>query len=621
MCGIAGRFNLNGHPVDFSHLNPMISHLKHRGPDGSGHYVKGAIGLAQTRLAVIDVPGGAQPMFNEDKSIVVVFNGEIYNFQSIRSKLEKHHHFSTKSDTEVILHLYEDEGIDCFKQFRGMFAIALWDQRKKKLILARDRLGQKPLFYYLSSDCLIFSSEIRALLATGLQSKLNLNALNLYFKNQFISGPETIYQSIQSFPPAHVMTIDQKGSRMKAYWSPSVSIDKGMRERDYAEALRTTLSEAVKLRLKSDVPLGAFLSGGFDSSLIVGLMKEAGVSQVNSFSIGFKEKTFDETHFAKEASDFFQCEHQSGQLKENIAERLPHIVKHFDQPFGDSSSIALFQLSEMTRKSVTVALSGDGCDELFAGYRRYVGRRLLKYYWGIPKAVRLNMIERMIGFFPEGTSYYRSSFIKQFKLFAELSNRLEANPLDLLPSTFTQRELDRLYSPHVVEELAKSKKEAGKFWPDSFSNLDEVSQMMWFDLHSYLPDDILVKVDRMSMAHGLEVRTPFLDQEVVDLALKMPIDFKLKSLQTKYILKKTFSSVVPERILNRKKHGFMLPLGLWFKKELKPFIEDFLLKADQGRLFNMDYIAEILREHQEGYRDHSQKIWLLLVYRLWEESV
>ncbi|HIE64812.1 MAG: asparagine synthase (glutamine-hydrolyzing) [Nitrospira sp.] len=623
MCGIAGILNLNGGTVDSDELVAMMTRLKHRGPDGSGLYVDGPLGLAQTRLAVIDVEGGVQPMFNEDRTVVLVFNGEIYNFQEIRRDLEKDHRFATKSDTEVIVHLYEEEGIDSLRRFRGMFALAIWDVRKKRLFLARDRVGQKPLYYSLGAGGagrFLFGSEIKALLACGVGSGLNLGALDLFFKNQFISGPETIYEDIQSLPPAHYMVIDQGGFEIKRYWEPPASSDRKMSEEAYAEALRETLSEAVRLRLISDVPLGAFLSGGIDSSLIVGLMREGGVSSLNTFSVGFKEESFDETPFAIEASTHFKTDHHAYQLDDQIKNLIPKIISSFDQPFGDSSSIAVYHLSEVTRRSVTVALSGDGSDELFAGYRRYVGRRLLKYYWAIPRPIREKWIEKILDAMPEGTSYYGKSLIRQFKLFAGSSRRLEEDPLDLLPATFTRKELDLLYTPRVTAFLEKSRKDCQGAWAERLSSLDEISQMMWVDFHRYLPDDILVKVDRMSMAHGLEVRCPFLDQEVVSFAMKMPVHLKLKNLETKYLLKRAFQGMLPPRIVKRKKHGFMLPLGSWFKNGLRSLIEEVLLKPDKMGLFNLPYINQLVEEHQRGKRDHSQKLWLLLVYRLWEKT-
>ncbi len=599
----------------------MGDRLKHRGPDGSGHYINGPIGLVHTRLAVIDAAGGAQPMFNTDKRIALVFNGEIYNYKELRRSLQDQYSFITQSDTEAIIHLYEEVGIDCVKELRGMFAFALWDQREKKLFLARDRVGQKPLYYHQTENHFFFASEIRALLAGGVTSALNYTALDLYFKNQFITGPETIYEDIQSLPPGHCITLDAAGSELKAYWSPSTATDANMHEKEYCEALRSTLSEAVRLRLISDVPLGAFLSGGLDSSLIVALMRNEGVNDLKTFSIGFKAESFDETPFANAAAAYYQTEHQSKLMNVEAEGFLSRMIEHFDQPFGDASSLAVYQLSENTKKSVTVALSGDGSDELFSGYRRYVARKFLKYYHFIPKSIRTTFIERFLSRLPENTAYYRESFVKQMKLFIDFSNRLDRDPFDLIPETFSRTELDALYLPHVAEALKKSKNHHMEKYRAEGAGLDEVSQMMWVDFHSYLPDDILVKVDRMSMAHGLEIRSPFLDQEVVDLAMKMPINLKLNGFQEKYILKKTFSSLVPSEILNRKKHGFMLPLGDWFKGEWKPLLESVLLKQDRFGLLNAQYIRKLFQEHQEGRRDHSQKLWLLLVFFLWEESV
>lgn len=619
MCGIAGIFDLKGRPVESDLLMKMTDRLTHRGPDGRGHYVEGPIGLGQTRLAVIDVEGGKQPIFNEDGTVAVVFNGEIYNFQEIRADLEKAgHRFSTSSDTEVIVHLYEKEGVDCVRRFRGMFAFALWDATRKSLLLARDVTGKKPLYYSLQGERLIFGSEIKALLAVEEGGDLHYSALDLFLSYQFIPGPETIYQKISSLPPAHLMVVDHNGAHIKRYWEIPFPSEKPFSEEDYAESLREVLEEAVQLRLISDVPLGAFLSGGVDSSIIVGLMKKNGAGRIKTFSIGFEDESFDESPFAEQAARFFQTDHKNYQLRYEIEDLLPKILSHFDQPFGDSSAIAVYKLSEATRRSVTVALSGDGSDELFAGYRRYVGRKLLKYYWLLPRWLREKGIEAPLSLFPEPTTYYGHSFIRQCHLLINSSRRFEANPHAVLPTTFTDEELGDLYREPMKTVVKSSKKNQIQALADRFSNLDEISQMMWVDFHTYLPDDILVKVDRMSMAHGLEVRSPFLDQKVIELVLKMPIDLKLRNLETKYILRKTFRDLVPAGLMNRKKHGFMVPLGDWFKNELRGFVHDLLLKPDRRGVLNTGYIEQLYREHQAGFRDHSQKLWLLLAFRLWE---
>ncbi|MFQ5728884.1 MAG: asparagine synthase (glutamine-hydrolyzing) [Waddliaceae bacterium] len=622
MCGIAGIFDLKERSVERNDISKMTVCLKHRGPDGIGTFVDTCIALGHARLAVIDVEGGDQPIYNEDRSVVVVFNGEIYNFQEIREDLiQKGHHFSSQGDTEVIVHLYEEEGIDCLKRFRGMFAFALWDKRSQKLILARDIVGKKPLYYSLKNNRLIFGSEMKALLSVEDGGELNRSAVDHFLRHQFIPGKETIYQDIQSLPPAHYMLVDRNARETKRYWDQPLPAEGGSEnESDYSEALRETLEEAVKIRLISDVPLGAFLSGGIDSSIIVGLMGNEKLNGLHTFSIGFKDESYDETPFANEVAHHFQTSHQHETLAYNLSDQLPDIVAHFDQPFGDSSSIPFYQLSKMTRKSVTVALSGDGSDEIFAGYQRYLARKLLSYYWTLPKGFRRQWIERLSECFKEGTSYYGKSFLKQVQLFVRFSRRLEENRNDLLPLTFVDRELDQLLQKDINTELKDNRKSQIHLLADRFSNLDELSQMMWVDFNSYLPDDILVKADRMSMAHGLEVRSPFLDQKVIELVLKMPIEMKLKRLKTKYILRKTFQNLLPSTILKRKKHGFMVPLGTLFKKELKHYIDQILLKPDPLGLFNPRYIEKLNREHQSGYRDHSQKLWLLLVFRLWEDK-
>jgi len=621
MCGIAGIFNLNGKPVGRAELAAMTERIRHRGPDGLGYHIDGPIGLGQTRLAVIDVEGGKQPIYNEDRTVVTVFNGEIYNFQEIHKELEAAgHSFRTRSDTEVIVHLYEMEGIECVRRFRGMFAFALWDQNRKRLLLARDIVGKKPLYYSFNRNRLVFGSEIKTLLAVTEGGGIHYPALDLFFKHQFIPGPETLYRNVRLLPPGHCLSVDEHGMEIKQFWELPFPSRDGMSEEAGADSIRRALEEAVRSRLISDVPLGAFLSGGIDSSIIVGLMKKMGMGRIKTFSIGFREKSFDETSFADRVARYFQTEHQNHLLEYRIEDLLPKMIYHFDQPFGDASALAVYQLSEVTRRSVTVALSGDGSDEIFAGYRRYAARKLLKYYWFLPKRLRQNGIESILALFPESTIYYDQSFVRQLHLLVGLSQRLEENPLEVLPTTFSKEERNCLYSERMMAELKGVEKDQMHQLAERFSDLDEISQMMWVDFNTYLPDDILVKVDRMSMAHGLEVRSPFLDQKVVELVMRMPIGLKLKGLETKSILRKAFRDLLPPEIAHRKKHGFMIPLGEWFKLGLKGFVQDVLLKPDRSGLFNPQYIEQLYSEHQKGFRDHSQKLWLLLVYRLWEET-
>lgn len=619
MCGIAGIFDLKGRAVDEQDARVMAVCLGHRGPDGIGSYSKGPIALGHARLAVIDLVRGEQPLFNEDRSVAVVFNGEIYNFEELRSELlEKGHQFASDCDTEVIVHLYEEMGIECVKRFRGMFAFALWDARLGKLFLSRDIVGKKPLYYAIEGGRLFFASEIKALLSAGLESPLNLQSLALFFRYQFIPGTESIYKNIHVVPPAHYLSFDASGMDIRRYWAPPFPETTSKTETEHCEILRETLEEAVRIRLISDVPLGAFLSGGIDSAIIVGLMAREKAECVETFSIGFKDESYDETPFARQTATFFKTRHHHETLAYDWENALPKILGQFDQPFGDASAIAVYQLAKMTRQSVTVALSGDGSDEIFAGYRRYVGRKLVSYYWRLPKYFRKQWLERVSDILPEGSAYYADSFIKQFRLFIQLSKRLEENPNEVLPLAFTDDDFLQLLQPEIREQVFANKQNEVRALAESFSNLDDVSQMMWTDFHSYLPEDILAKVDRMSMAHGLEVRSPFLDQKVIELVLKMPIALKLKGFQTKYILKKAFQDFLPSGVTKRKKHGFMLPLGTLFKKELKPFIEEILLKPGPLHILNLRYIARLNDEHQHGFRDHSVKLWLLLVFRLWE---
>lgn len=622
MCGIAGIVQIDaGAAIDRQTIQKMCDRLAHRGPDGEGLFLDPEVGLGHRRLAVIDLQTGNQPIFNEDRSICVVFNGEIYNFLQLRKQLEdKGHRFSTQTDTEVIVHLYEEEGVESVRSFRGMFAFALWDRKRKRLFLARDIAGEKPLYYTLDGRRLVFGSEIKALLAAGVGKEVDPLARDLFFRHSFIPGPGTIYQKIRSLPPAHFLTIDASGIQIRRYWEAPLPSDPPRSNEEYAEALRATLEEAVRIRLVSDVPLGAFLSGGIDSSIIAGLMKRSGPSEVKTFSIGFQDESYDETPYARQVAGFFQTAHHDERLDYRLDELLPKVIAHFDQPFGDSSALAVYQLSEMTRRSVTVALSGDGSDEIFAGYRRYAARKLLTYYWSIPRGIRRGILEKFVHLFSEGTAYYGGNLQKQLRLFIEASNRLQDDPLDLLPTTFTREEIARLYTDRPSKDVLPKETHPVHPLAACHSDRDPISRMMWIDFHSYLPDDILVKVDRMSMAHGLEVRCPFLDQKVIELAMRMPVDVKLRHLQTKAILRRAFDDLVPKTILTRRKHGFMLPLGDWFKGRLKGWLADVLFEPDKEGLLNRDFIAKLYREHQSGFRDHSQKLWLLQVFRLWEEQ-
>ena len=627
MCGILGILNLDNRPVDKDDLVSMGERLKHRGPDGSGYHTEGPVGLGQTRLAIIDLEGGKQPIFNEDRTVAVVFNGEIYNFREIRRDLErKGHRFSTNSDTEVIVHLYESYGKSCVHYLRGMFAFALWDSGERILMLARDPLGKKPFYYHLNQNRLVFASEIKSILALkGVDSKMNPAAIDAYLNYQYIPDPMTAFRNIRKLPPGTVALCSGGRLILERYWAPPVaepSEKGGATEEGRLEEFNRTFCEAVRLRLVSDVPLGAFLSGGIDSSLVVAQMGKIMDRPVSTYSIGFDDPSFDERKEAEEVAKALGTDHRAYVVNYDFKELLPKLIYHFDEPFADSSAIPTYFLSKTARQGVTVALSGDGGDELFAGYRRYVARKLIGYYERIPPPFRGRWIDLLDRWIPEGTAYYGVSVRKKIRLFLDAYHRRRSQGVLLWSPLFTPDERGGLYSPEMRKLLAESQEQdpvAECVRGAETKGLDPVSEMMWIDLQTYLPGDILTKVDRMSMAHGLEVRAPFLDVRLVEQVSRLPLSWKLRGLTTKYLLRKLAKDILPEKVAKRPKRGFAVPLAHWFKGPLKEMIRVKLLDGKGGwdTLFRSDCIERLLLEHGSGRRDHSLKLWGLLIMRLW----
>lgn len=618
MCGICGILYFDQQRnVSREDLWTMNEVQKHRGPDDEGYFTSGPIGLAHRRLSIIDLESGHQPMANEDQTMWIVFNGEIYNFHELKRKLlSKGHTFKTKSDTEVIIHLYEDYAERCLDHLRGMFAFAIWDTRRRRLFLARDRMGQKPLFYYQDTEKFAFASELKGIkMLQGIKLSHDYAALNNYFKYGYIPAPQTVYAEAKKLPPACHMTICDSRIHIKRYWHVPLP-EPSYKEEDVEERLEAMLDESVKIRLISDVPLGGFLSGGLDSSLIVALMQKNSPRPVNTFSIGFEDQSYDERPYARVVSSFLKTDHKEFVIKDDIQDSLMHIVRHFDEPFADSSAMPTYYLSRMTREHVTVALSGDGGDELFAGYKRYVARKISRYYLSLPVTIREKLVRQLLNLLPVSTKYYGQSLLKQLRLFTDFSKKIGTDCLEVAPVLFTDVERKKLLPPHIIEGIAPD--DPVNQWSRAFSDLDELSHMMWTDCLTYLPDDILTKVDRMSMAAGLEVRSPFLDHMLVEFLAKIPITMKIKGFKTKYVLKQIARKYIPKQIVERNKHGFMVPLALWFKTNLKELMHELL--SPNGDLLEQKFISRLLEEHAQGKQDHAQKIWSILVFRLWEET-
>ncbi len=617
MCGICGVYNLDGAPVDTDVLAAMNRTITHRGPDGDGVHISSSIALAMRRLSIIDVAGSDQPLYNEDGSIALVFNGEIYNYPELRSDLQfRGHTLRTNGDGETVSHLYEEYGVDALNHLRGMFAFALWDSNAHRLFIARDRTGQKPLYYYHDDDVFIFASEIKALLQHPAVPREpafdDPKILALYLSYGYVPAPDTAFKHIRALMPGHYLTVGEGGSpAVCSYWEPPYPTDSftvtGARAAEYAAMVRETLDDAVRMRLLSDVPLGAFLSGGLDSSLIVALMQQHSSETVKTFSIGFAgDDSFDETPYAQEVADYLHTEHTAFTVKPDALELLPKLVWFHDQPFSDSSAIPTFLVSELTRQHVTVALTGDGGDELFAGYERFYAASLVRKLGIVPRPV-WRLLAGALGRFPEGTGYY--NLFKRAGRFA----RGASQPLELAYFDWV-----RLFSADMVHELTGQSDVAGRYFAGLFANGATLPGILDANMRTYLPDDLLIKADRCSMAASLEARAPFLDHRLIELAATIPFNLKLNGSITKYILKRAARGLLPEHIIHRKKHGFGVPLGAWLRADIAPVREILLSREVRERgLLNMGAVEGIINDHANGRRDNGHRLWTLLTLEWW----
>jgi len=629
MCGICGilNFGKDGH-IDKEILHRMCNVLEHRGPDDEGYFIgtsnngqPAGIGLGIKRLSIIDLETGHQPIHNEDEKIWVVYNGEVYNFQELRAETErKGHHYYTKSDTETIVHLYEDYGADCVKYLRGMFAFGLWDGHRQQLFLARDRLGQKPLVYTLHRGNLIFASEIKSILEyPDLKREVNINALHYYLTYQFVPSPLTMFEGIKKLPPASIMTCDREGNiEIERYWTPIYKNKLKLDEEEYCSRILDLLRESTKMRLISDVPLGAFLSGGLDSSAVVGMMSQLMDKPVKTFSVGFDEQSFSELHYARFVADHFRTEHFEFIVKPNVIEILPRLIWHYNEPFADPSAIPTYYIARETRKYVKVALNGDGGDENFAGYDRYKANKLSNYYTKIPKFIREVVIKGLIRNLPESTK--RKDLIRRLKQFVQASSFSPERRNVKWHSFFDDQEKQDLYS----EELRNRFKNFDSFnyMTDVFDQSDAeefLDKILYTDIMTYLPENLLVKMDIATMANSLEARSPFLDHKLIEFTAQIPSNLKLKGFTSKYILKRALKNLLPRKILHRDKMGFGLPIGEWFRRELRSYVQAVLLDKrciDRG-YFKKDAIQQLLDEHISGRMDHGYRLWILLNLELW----
>jgi asparagine synthase (glutamine-hydrolysing) len=644
MCGICGEINFHQKSINPKTIRRMCDILAYRGPDDEGMvFIKDGkffevtkthalpsnengfqVGLGHRRLSIIDLsPAAHQPMCNEDATVWIVFNGEIYNFQELRVELErKGHLFKSRSDTEVILHGYEEWGVDCLHRFRGMFAFALWDSRQRQLFMARDRLGKKPLVYYHQKDHFIFASEIKALLQDStIERKVNTSALHHYLTYQYVPSSETIFEGIRKLPPAHYLLFREPGTvQIERYWKlhfiPKQQNPRSLTE--WCDLIRGKLEESVRLRLISDVPLGAFLSGGMDSSLIVGIMAKLGGQPVKTFSIGFEEQDFDELAYARMVSNHFGTDHHEFVVKPNAIEILPKLVWHYNEPFGDSSAIPTYYVSKMTRDHVKVVLTGDAGDENFAGYPRYLRSKYVSWFTRLPEKVRRSLLPAFLRILSQ--SPWRRKTLNRLADFMEMLSSHQGRNYAEQIKIFNQKEKDDVYS----EDFSRQVKGTDpldyliKKYEEGDTD-DPLEKLLYLDMTTYLPEDLLVKMDIATMANSLEARVPFLDHQFIEEVAGIPSHLKLKGSTTKFILKKAFSDFLPEAILKRRKMGFGVPVSRWFKKELKDYIYEILLDSrtlNRG-YFKREGIERLLNDHIGLRYDHSAKIWALLFLEIW----
>ena len=622
MCGIAGFVESSDTPAPFAPdegralVHRMCDVIRHRGPDDEGVWLEEGVALGMRRLSIIDLSTGHQPIHNEDRTVWIVFNGEIYNFPELRRELEAAgHRFYTSTDTEAIVHAYEQWGTSAIAKLRGMFGLAIWDTRTRSLLVARDRIGIKPIHYATVNGRLYFGSELKSLLeAPDLPRDVDLDALDHYLSFLYTPRDGSIFKSVRKLPPGHLLTWRDGQLAIQQYWQmPATERFRGS-EADAVRALRGVLADAVTCHLLSDVPLGAFLSGGIDSSLVVGLMAETSGARVKTFSIGFDEPAFDELEHARRVAEHFGTEHHEFVVKPDAISILDALVSHFDEPFADSSAIPTWYVSEMARRHVTVVLSGDGGDELFGGYDRYVPHpRVVAFDRYSPRALRrvAAIAAAQLPHGARGKNFLRHVGRDDQGRYLDAIRFFGADEKPALLTADVRRQLD---GPDPETRLARHF--------ERFADLPWPSQMMRFDAETYLPEDVLTKVDRMSMAHSIESRVPLLDNEVITFAASLPASLKIKNGRRKHVLKEVAATLLPREILDRRKQGFGVPLGTWFRGNLRELFADTLLSPAslQRGYFQPAFVRQIVDEHLCGKRDHTLRLWQLVVFERWHQQ-
>lgn len=619
MCGIVGYFGKGNKEI----LARMTGVISYRGPDDEGFFVDNRVGLGQRRLSIVDVsPAGRQPMANEDGTILVNFNGEIYNHEELKKELKSHHPFRSTSDTEILLHLYEEIGEKMFEKLNGMFAISLYDSRKKKLFLARDRVGKKPLYWGVFDETLLFGSELKALLQHPLCKKeLDLVSLNKYLQYEYVPTPHSIFKNIYKLEAGHILTYDGQEIKKQSFWDITFSHTTISFE-NAKQTLDHLLDNATKIRLMSDVPLGIFLSGGLDSSTVAYYAQKNSTQKIKTFSIGFHEKSFDELRYARHVAGHLGTEHHERMFPGSAVLGLVNELNELlDEPLGDPSLVPTYMLSQFTREQVTVALGGDGGDELLCGYDTFLGHRTAEYYEKIPRVIRRHVLEKIFLNLPTSFNNITLDFkVKKFisGLYGEKKYRSHR-----WLGSYDREDRKKLFLPEVWKELEEENEfEDIDRYLTKLSTNDYYQELIYLYLKTFLMDDIMTKVDRASMFNSLEVRAPILDYRVIDFLNSLPTDYKIKGFTTKYILKELMAPRLPKGIAYRKKKGFGIPLARWLTHELKDYTHELLSEErirSQG-LFNYEAIDTMVRDHYRKKKDNRKQIWTLLTFQAWYDG-
>lgn len=621
MCGISGILNFKGEPVDRSLVDRMTSIISHRGPDGAGIYVSGEVGLGHRRLSIIDLEGGSQPMTNEDGSLYLIFNGEIYNFIELREELEKKgHQFKTRSDTEVIVHGYEEWGLDCVKRFNGMFAFSLWDRKLKRLFLARDHLGVKPLYYMVLHGRFFFASEIKSLLVVPeCPREVDLKAMGQLFTLRYVPSPDTLFKGIKKLPAAHLMVVDSRGLEARRYWTWTPQIRKGLDEKLLIETYQSLVEDAVRLQMRSDVPVGLFLSSGIDSGTLLALMRKHTNAPIYTFTIGFEEGGGrNETDDARKLAKRFGADHTEMVVgPKDYQNYFDRYLWDLEEPVGNETAAAFYFVSWLASQKVKVALTGQGVDEPWAGYNRHIGIKVSETYSRLPLFLTAGVLRTVIDPLLRnekvkravGSLYERDTLARFVKVYSFYSSQMKAG----------------LFRGWVKQEISVNGYEARQALrrlQADVEDLDPLTQMLYIDTRANLPDDLLMVADKTSMANSLEVRVPFLDYRLIEFIETLPANLKLRRFRGKYLHKKAVEAWLPRKVVYRKKKGFANPVEYWLRGRMREYVDDCLLgeRTAINKYFNPEYIKRIVVQHERGQQDYMRHIYLLISFELWHQK-